>query len=172
MNDMVRVEDPRVQVVFPQGDNRAFLLSDIMLEGDNPATISDTEMIARSARWLDRPVGDFAGMVVTRPRTGNVLIAPKPVYGGDITEAIGAGVLVVLGVALLVLATPLITAAVGYLTGWILSTVFPFAGLWILDGADHFGLNWSLASLPMIGAFIGFVAGFFRRSITVKHEKK
>lgn len=75
------MEEAIVQVVFPDGEDRVLQLADIVLQGDNPSTIGDADMIARTARWLDRPVADFNGMIVTRPRTGNILISPKPVYG-------------------------------------------------------------------------------------------
>lgn len=74
---------PLVQVVPGEGrgEPQTFPWSDISLEGDDPATISDRELTTRVARWMDRPEGEFTDMVVTRPGTGNILISPKAVYG-------------------------------------------------------------------------------------------
>jgi len=76
---------PLVQVVTGEDEDRVFAFSDIALPGDDPATISDAELKARIARYLDRDVHSFDNLIVTRPSTGNVLLAPKPVYGDQVT---------------------------------------------------------------------------------------
>lgn len=174
MNDMIVRNQILVQVVFPQGGERMFPLVDILNDNEEAAAVSDADMIARSARWLDRDVADFANMIVTRPRTGNILIAPKPIYGGAF-ETLVAGsliaILVFVSAAIGFLLIPLISAIGGWIIGWGLSEVFPFAGTWIVDGAASFGLDWNLSTLPVAATFIGFVSGFFRHTQKVKHEK-
>lgn len=85
MNDMIvrdQIQEPQVQVVFASGENLVYPLAEVIADtGDDAATISDADMIARVARWADRDVRDFDNLIVTRPATGNILIAPKPVYG-------------------------------------------------------------------------------------------
>ena len=77
----VRVSvSPMIQVVLGN-DERVFPFSDLALEGDDPSTISDSDLILRVARWMDRPESDFRNVVVTRPVTGNILISPKAVFG-------------------------------------------------------------------------------------------
>ena len=71
---------PLVQVVLTEGD-RTVPFSDIALEGDDAATISDRDLIARCQRWLDLPENRLAGYMVSRTETGNVLVAPKPTFG-------------------------------------------------------------------------------------------
>jgi len=71
---------PVVQVTF--GDNDyTFPFSDLARGADDPATISDADLITRVANHMDRPVSDFAKMQVARPATGNIVICAKPTYG-------------------------------------------------------------------------------------------
>lgn len=71
---------PMVQIVT-RDTERVFAFSEIALEGDDPATISDTDLKARVARYLELEPRELDNLIVTRPGTGNVLLAPKPVYG-------------------------------------------------------------------------------------------
>jgi len=71
---------PMVQVVTANME-RVFAFSDIALEGDDPATISDADLKGRVARYLDVDIRTFENLIVTRPTTGNILLAPKPTYG-------------------------------------------------------------------------------------------
>jgi len=71
---------PMIQLVTREGD-RTFAFSEIATDNDDPATISDEEIKQRVARYLDQDVNQYESLIVTRPRTGNILIAPKPVYG-------------------------------------------------------------------------------------------
>lgn len=83
-NQLTVIPDVSVRVVFAGDDSHEFQFIN-MVQGRSqaePSTISDDEMITLAATWLDRAPGDFANMVVSRPETGNILIAPKAVYGG------------------------------------------------------------------------------------------
>ena len=80
MTDIQIDVGPLVQVVLPEGE-RVFPFSDLAFETDDPATISDPDLIARVARHLDREVEEFGDLMVSRPRTGNILISEKPVFG-------------------------------------------------------------------------------------------
>jgi hypothetical protein len=80
MADQLVQVTPLVQVVTADME-RTFAFSEIALEGDDPATISDADLKLRVARYLDMDEHAFDNLIVTRPGTGNVLLAPKPVYG-------------------------------------------------------------------------------------------
>jgi len=80
MTDTVIQTTPMVQIVTADTE-RVFAFSEIALEGDDPATISDADLKARVARYMDVDAHSFDTLIVTRPGTGNVLLAPKPVYG-------------------------------------------------------------------------------------------
>jgi hypothetical protein len=71
---------PLVQIVIDNTE-RVFPFSELALDGDDPSTISDRDLLSRVARWMDRPESDLNSMVVTRPTTGNILISPKAVFG-------------------------------------------------------------------------------------------
>lgn len=81
--------------------------------------------------------------------------------------AIGAASLVVL----LAILAPLGYAAGGYLTGWVLVAIFPFAGQWIVGGLGSLGIEITPEALPAIGAALGFVGSFFKSTQTNKTEK-
>lgn len=83
MTELVVGVGPLVQVVPGEGrgDPQTFPWSDIALDGDDPATISDRDIATRVARWMDRDESEFTDMVITRPETGNILLSPKAVYG-------------------------------------------------------------------------------------------
>ena len=70
----------------------------------------------------------------------------------------------VLGLVAVVMAIiyPLLYAAGGYFTGWMLTNVFVFAGQWVVAGFNAFGMKIDLAMLPVIGAMLGFVGSFFK----------
>jgi hypothetical protein len=72
-----------VHVVFSGDDRHEFAFSE-MTEGRSevsPGDVSDDEMKWLAATFLDRQEDDFKNMVVSRPETGQILIAPKPVFG-------------------------------------------------------------------------------------------
>lgn len=74
---------PLVQVVTEEIE-QVITWSDLVSDGDpnevhDPATVADDELIGLVSRYLDR--GDLGNVVVTRPETGNILIAPKAQYG-------------------------------------------------------------------------------------------
>lgn len=74
-----------------------------------------------------------------------------------------AGCIVLVAVAVIMAVVyPLLYAAGGYFTGWILSSVFTFAGMWIVNGAGAVGIEIDLTMLPAIGALLGFVGSFFK----------
>ena len=73
---------PEIRVVL-DGQEHRLSGADILLPGDDLATLGDDTLKERVARWLDRPVSVLSGMVVTRPATGNILISPKAVFGED-----------------------------------------------------------------------------------------
>lgn len=84
---------------------------------------------------------------------------------------VGFGVLA-LGVMMALLA-PLLYAIGGYITGWVLASLFPFAGRWVVAGADSLGvIGINQGMLPTIGAFLGFVGSFFKATQTNKNESK
>lgn len=70
---------PIVQVVLTEGD-RTIAFSDFAQAGDDPATMSDAQLIARVENWLDIP-GRLSGFMVSRPGNGNILVSPKPTFG-------------------------------------------------------------------------------------------
>ena len=74
----------------------------------------------------------------------------------------GASIAVAALVAILALITPLLYALGGFITGWVLVVVFPFAGDWIVSGANSLGVEITLGMLPHIGAALGFTGSFFR----------
>ena len=71
---------PRVRIVLRNEDSIEASFADLQ-RGDDPATISDAELLERVANYLDRPVEDLGELQVTRPETGNILVSEKPVYG-------------------------------------------------------------------------------------------
>jgi hypothetical protein len=78
------VELPMVQVRANNRDYDPFSFADIQRPGDevDPATINDKDLLVRAERQLDLPEGTLDGYAVSRPETGNILIAPVPVLGG------------------------------------------------------------------------------------------
>jgi hypothetical protein len=81
MTDIQVQVGPLVQIVFAQGEEQTFSFGDLAFDTDDPATISDADLIERVARHLDREVSEFSDLMVSRPRTGNILISPKPTFG-------------------------------------------------------------------------------------------
>ena len=84
----------------------------------------------------------------------------------------GLGILAVLVVIAMTLLFPLAYALGGFITGWVLVVVFPFAGNWVVNGANAIGAEISLDALPHIGAALGFVGAFFKSSQTNMNESK
>ena len=83
--------------------------------------------------------------------------------------------LLVLGAVVVTLTTilaPLGYAAGGYVTGWILSNMFKFAGEWVVSGAAALGLKLTLEQLPLLGAFLAFVGSFFKARQTNNNKAK
>ena len=84
---------PEIAVVFPtnfsvaqySGREVRLSLADVLLDGDDPMVLSDSEIIERVANTLSTQQevtsSMFEGMIVTRPQSGNILIAEKPVFG-------------------------------------------------------------------------------------------
>lgn len=72
-----------VQVVMPEGqtDPEPFSLSEALRAGEDAAMVADDLLLQRVALYLDMPEGDLAGMKVTRPSTGNILISAPFEYG-------------------------------------------------------------------------------------------
>jgi len=83
-----------------------------------------------------------------------------------------AAIVAMLATIIVVLLTPLAYACGGYVTGWVLAGLFPFAGKWIVDGASALGLRVNMSYLPQIGAALGFVGAFFKSQQTNKNESK
>lgn len=81
---------------------------------------------------------------------------------------IGAMVLILI----FVIINPLVCAAGGYFAGWVLSSIFKFAGLWVVNGASALGLEFTLAQLPLLGAFLGFVSAFFKSGSDFTKKKE
>lgn len=73
-----------VQVVLPEGqaDPEPFSLSEALRPGEDAAIVADDLLLQRVALYLDMPEDALAGMKVTRPSTGNVLISAPFEYGG------------------------------------------------------------------------------------------
>lgn len=80
MTDQLIQTTPMIQLVTADIE-RVFAFSEIAEEGDDPATIGDIELKNRVARHLELEPQVMTNLIVTRPATGNVLIAPKPTYG-------------------------------------------------------------------------------------------
>lgn len=85
------------------------------------------------------------------------------IFAGCVTLVVVATVMTIVN--------PLLFAAGGYFTGWVLSTIFSFGGQWVADGARQFGFEISLSSLPVMGAFLAFVGAFFKSSQTNNNKK-
>lgn len=92
----------QVRVLFPTDFQRVELreqdnlipLTEMLLEDDNPADLSDQTMRLRVARMYDFEPDLIASWFVTRPETGNITVAPKPSFGNcacgrDVSECIG-----------------------------------------------------------------------------------
>ncbi len=89
----------------------------------------------------------------------------------DILAGSIAGLAIAVVVAVLVVLAPLFYALGGFITGAVLAYVFPFAGRWVMSGAGVLGIELARESLPMVGAFLGFVGAFFKARQTNKKEK-
>ena len=77
---------PMVKIVL-RGREADFPFSQIAREGDDPATISDQDLIERSVQaaidaGLEVQEGDTAKLVVSRPSSGNILVSAYPEFGG------------------------------------------------------------------------------------------
>lgn len=167
MTDQLIQVTPMVQIVTADTE-RVFAFSEISLEGDDPATISDADLKARVARFMDVDARSFNDLIVTRPGTGNVLLAPKPVYGGNTKAGVLEYLIASLIAILIIVGATVIMPLFGYMTGWVLSHIFVFAGKWIVGGANQVGINITLESLPVVTAFLFFIVSALP---TVKHKK-
>ena len=74
----------------------------------------------------------------------------------------GASIIVVALAAIIALIAPLLYALGGFITGWVLVVIFPFASNWIVSSANSLGVEITLGMLPYIGAALGFTGSFFR----------
>jgi hypothetical protein len=85
-----------VQVVLP-GDAhpQTFAASDLGLD---LSVASDKDVIDAALRWIDVDPAAYTSLVINRPTTGNIVISPKAVFGGDSTlpEMIGCFLLILI----------------------------------------------------------------------------
>ena len=88
----------------------------------------------------------------------------------DFSKAIGVAIGTAVAFFFILLFVPLVYAAAGYFTGWVLASVFKFAGVWVAGGATAMGLEITAQQLPAVGAFLGFAGSFFKSSLTNKKE--
>lgn len=89
----------------------------------------------------------------------------------SIEFAVGCITLLIIGVVVSIV-MPLAYAIGGYFTGWILSSVFTFAGQWVVSGAGSLGVEIPITSLPFIGAFLAFAGSFFSSHQTNTNKAK
>lgn len=76
------VVGPLVQVLIEgEAQERVLGFGDLAIEDDDPATISDADLIARVERYYDMDPGALGGYKVSRPQTGNIVVLNEPVYG-------------------------------------------------------------------------------------------
>jgi len=76
-----------------------------------------------------------------------------------------------IGVVLLTFLWAALGSFMGFIAGWILAKTF--LGDAIVRGMfELFGKQINARALPQIGAFLGFISGFFKHTIRVKTEKK
>jgi hypothetical protein len=66
--------DPMVQLVEGSGEPVVIPFGDLAVENEDPATVSDSRVIALVERFLDRSEGSLSRMCVTRPSTGNIVL--------------------------------------------------------------------------------------------------
>lgn len=66
-----------------EGDEHDFSWDELMegTEYQDPATVSDDDLLRLLARALDRSVDSFGDVKINRPETGNILVRPTPRYG-------------------------------------------------------------------------------------------
>ena len=78
------VTGPMVQVLLAgEANERLVAFSDLVLPdvADDPATISDTDLLARVARYYDMQPDVLEGYKVSRPQTGHIVVLQEPLYG-------------------------------------------------------------------------------------------
>jgi hypothetical protein len=73
--------DPMVQLVEGSGEPVVIPFGDLAVENEDPATVSDSRVIALVERFLDRSEGSLSRMCVTRPSTGNIVLREEAVFG-------------------------------------------------------------------------------------------
>ena len=78
------------------------------------------------------------------------------------------GIVVLLALALV---TPLLYLLGGFITGWILANVFPWAGEYVVAGLRFLNIEIALSQLPMFTAILGFVGAFFKTSVSTHKHK-
>lgn len=81
---------------------------------------------------------------------------------GTFFKAMGLIIVTLLAAVALAVLAPLLYAVGGYFTGWVLKSVFPFAGNWIVSGVAAVGIEIAREQLPVIGALLGFVGVNFK----------
>lgn len=82
MTDTLEVRtDPMVQLVEGRGDPITIPFGDLAVEGEDPATVSDSRVVALVERFLDRAEGSLGRLCVTRPETGNIVLREEAVFG-------------------------------------------------------------------------------------------
>lgn len=93
----------------------------------------------------------------------------------DIWESIGKAAVVAVfgavGVVSLLLLWATLGSLMGFVAGWILSKTF--LGDAIIGGMFALlGKQIDAGALPHIGAFLGFISGFFKHAVRIKTDKR
>ena len=66
---------------------------------------------------------------------------------------------------------PLLGIADGFICGWVLANVFPWAGEYVVKGLQLLRVEVALSQLPMLAAVLGFLGGFFKSSLSTSKLK-
>jgi hypothetical protein len=81
-------ESPLVKVIFESSEKDISLpLSALLFEGERPEQLSDRQIIERVARRLGRDIAKFHNSVVTRSKTSDIVILPRPAFDQATTAA-------------------------------------------------------------------------------------
>lgn len=90
-------------------------------------------------------------------------------YKTDLVAAIGAWLTMSFLFMAFLFIHIILGVIIGAFSGWLLS--FTFLGTWIIDGLNIFGIKSTPDMLHKIGAAGGFIAGFFKFSISHRERK-
>lgn len=88
----------QIGVLFPQdfgvreraGTRVDITAPEVMREGDDLLSMSDSTLISRVENFLDLPEGCMRQMIVQRPEEGNIMITAKTRFGTFACEYCGA----------------------------------------------------------------------------------